>query len=382
MQTADASQTDHSNALRRAAVKVFTSKLEKEIHSLERHLQADSNPFTSSDASASVLNIDGDHEHWKTTLREKLLCRTQNKIIYYHYHARKAAGTTIRDFLKLSSRFSRTTYLETEGVVLDSSLLEVPGIFSIVSLRDPISRILSLYWYEHVGWYAGVLKQAHRCRPLRDWVAAWRDGAPLKKQILARNPKSNYVEIENYYTKMLIGWDGSWPLGERDLERAKAVLRQFDIIVISEWLHDETQVEALNALFKSSPSVSLGSKVVGDRKVRTALSTTLSPDEENIRQLLKDINQYDIALYDYAQSLTSLRLRSVLSMVSEMPELKSVVAPLVRGNRRKALPSTIASSKSGDSISSAVCAERATMNTISRYRNMLGVFQPPGHKGP
>jgi hypothetical protein len=35
------------------------------------------------------------------------------------------------------------------------------------------------------------------------------------------NSGSVYVEIENYYVKMLTGWKGPEPVGEADLARAK-----------------------------------------------------------------------------------------------------------------------------------------------------------------
>ncbi len=70
------------------------------------------------------------------------------------------------------------SYFETEGVVLDSRLLEHhQGVTSVLTLREPVNRILSLYWYEHVGWCDGILKQTQKCKSLVEWVAAWRDGA-------------------------------------------------------------------------------------------------------------------------------------------------------------------------------------------------------------
>jgi len=30
------------------------------------------------------------------------------------------------------------------------------SLLSVITLRDPVDRILSLYWYEHVGWFDGI----------------------------------------------------------------------------------------------------------------------------------------------------------------------------------------------------------------------------------
>lgn len=282
-----------STSLRVKAVKSYVEKLENEVGRLETHdSSADSTGAGASrmtqstqanDSNSAVLNavqtIDPDFSKWKSSLQEKLNCKAKRMAIFYYYHARKAAGTSIRDAMKLSARLSTIAYLETEGVVLDAAILDSPGMISVTSLRDPVSRVLSLYWYEHVGWYSGILKQPQRCKTLRAWVDAWKDGSPFKKNMLAKNPKNNYVEIENYYIKMLIGWDGKTPITRDHLENAKAILRKFDLVLISEWLGDETQIDAFNAVFKGRRQVSVGHKVVGDRKARERLTPILASDE-------------------------------------------------------------------------------------------------------
>jgi len=116
----------------------------------------------------------------------------------------------------------RVHFYETEGVVLDHSIFDHQGVTSVLTLRDPISRIMSLYWYEHVGWFHGVLKQTSKCNKLSEWVAAWRDGTSWKTDFIKKNPGTVYVEIENYYVKMLIGWkDPTHKIDEHDLEEAK-----------------------------------------------------------------------------------------------------------------------------------------------------------------
>lgn len=65
----------------------------------------------------------------------------------YLYHIRKAAGTSLRDFLTLNMRRIRgPRIIETEGPVLDSEILSFEGYLSIISLRHPIERIESMYW--------------------------------------------------------------------------------------------------------------------------------------------------------------------------------------------------------------------------------------------
>jgi hypothetical protein len=87
------------------------------------------------------------------------------------------------------------------------------------------------------------------------------------------------VEIENYYVKAFSGWNGQHPLSEEDLNKAKLALQRFDLVLISEWLGDETQIDALNAVFSGRGSVSAGVKVKGDKKVQDTLRPLLAADE-------------------------------------------------------------------------------------------------------
>ena len=117
------------------------------------------------------------------------------------------------------------------------------------------------------------------------WVDAWRDGSEWKTKFVQNNPRlviilnirvfvsrfarakwfiaiyqflpsyflfflfsrthvhrTVYVEIENYYVKMLTGWVGPAPVGEKDLAEAKRVLASFDLLLLTEWMGDDSQV--------------------------------------------------------------------------------------------------------------------------------------------
>jgi hypothetical protein len=190
---------------------------------------------------------------WLKQLTSKLLCLRLKTGNIYLYHTRKAAGTSIRDVLTYIAKEWHVPYLETEGVVLNRDLLRKTGFLTVTSLRDPVSRIMSLYWYEHVGWYDGVLKQTERCKTLKQWVSAWLDGSAWKKDFVRKNPDSVYVEIDNYYVKMLSGWhqnaQNTRRVNSDDLAIAKEVLKEFDVVLLSDWMGDSTQIDALNSLF-------------------------------------------------------------------------------------------------------------------------------------
>lgn len=66
-------------------------------------------------------------------------------------------------------------------------------------------------------------------------VEAWADGSPWKRQFQSQHPASVYVEVQNYFVKSLAGWTAAdGPVGAHTLEAAKRVLRQFDVVLLTE----------------------------------------------------------------------------------------------------------------------------------------------------
>ena len=207
--------------------------------------------------------------HWSAQLLAKLQCLHSGGLGgIFLYHVRKAAGTTIREMMIDASSNWRIPFYESEGKSLNSQFLNENMLF-VTSLREPVERVLSLYWYEHVGWYDGVLHETERCKTLAVWVDAWRDGSTWKNEFMAKNPKSVYVEIENYYVKALSGWVGPQPVAEADYERAVAVLNRFDIVFVTEWMKRDIQMGPLEAIFSMS---------VGNANIRT------KPEKHEVRR--------------------------------------------------------------------------------------------------
>ena len=87
---------------------------------------------------------------WKTRITKKIACLRKHQISMYLYHVRKAAGTTLREILEVASNKWNSNLMETEGISLDSSFLDIPHLLSIISLRHPIQRIVSMYWYVNI----------------------------------------------------------------------------------------------------------------------------------------------------------------------------------------------------------------------------------------
>jgi hypothetical protein len=231
--------------------------------------------------------IDPSYDEWYSSVFQKFVCLRVRKVGFYFYHVRKAAGTTIRDLLRLIAIRQKLPFYETEGIVLNPKLLNVEQLLTVITLRDPVHRIFSLYWYEHVQWFASVLKQPERCKKMLDWIEAWTDSSPFKRKILAKYPFNNYMEIENYYIKLLVGYDYRAPrdLTNDDLEEAKSVLRNFDLVLIAEWIGDESQHNIIHYLYShfylsnDDRDLLIPQKVKGDTKIKEKLSPELIPNE-------------------------------------------------------------------------------------------------------
>jgi hypothetical protein len=60
------------------------------------------------------------------------------------------------------------------------------------------------------------------------------------------------------------------------------VLESFDLVFLSDWMYDDTQVDSMNALFPVRQTVDYDSKVRGNYYQRVKLTPVLAADEVRI----------------------------------------------------------------------------------------------------
>ena len=128
-----------------------------------------------------------------------------------------------------------------------------------------------------------------------------------------------------------------------------------------------------------------GHKVQGNFRMKETLKDKLAPNEDELKQQLIKMNQYDIALYDYAQSLMSFRLKHIIPLVEKVK--KQVVQQHSIHVQSGQSPNSVVGGQTGDeeNLTCPVTPKDISnrkMDMVKKYKPFIGVFQPPGHKGP
>jgi len=201
----------------------------------------------------------------------------------------------------------------------------------VTNFRHPIDRIRSLYWYEHASFH--YFKNASKMVTMETWFDEWCDGSEWKTKFIIDNPGNVYVEVDNYYTKVLSNWTGPGPITSNNFEIAKENLKKFDIILIQEWMKSITQWNAIVSTFPSSKSLESVYNVKADPSIRKNLVSRFAANETAIIEKMIKINKFDLMLYDYALKLAAMRLKLMPSIVEASKNKLTNKACIVNVNK-------------------------------------------------
>mmetsp|Transcript_8746 Transcript_8746/g.14883 ORF Transcript_8746/g.14883 Transcript_8746/m.14883 type:complete len:458 (+) Transcript_8746:72-1445(+) len=311
----------------------------------------------------------------RTTL-SKVTCLRRGQGAVLLYHTRKCAGTTLKSYLTGLAQQFRVRFMEAEGESLQRGFLVASGVLTATSLRHPIARIMSLYWYEHVAWYNEVTHEMHKCKPLSTWVDAWADGSDWKRKFSAKNPTSVYVEVQNYFVKSFSGWTAAdGPASRAHLQAAKSALAQVDVVLLTEQMRAANTSALLEHNFGHPRHPQRGAGQLGglgllqkrSNKVDTSevkrLEALLASDKDAVTRRLEQLNELDLELWDFAQELVARRGQLAEGYYSALGGS--------HGHEQADRQGTAARCR----------AENGTPLPAALEKH-LGVFRPPGHKGP
>lgn len=243
------------------------------------------------------------------------LCARAHRGAVYVKHFRKAGGSSLYSLLnKYTCDHSPVFASELPffNATHGFSALGNATVY-ITSLRHPIDRILSMYWFEG-RWPRTCNKECEdkkikddttKVADLDEWIEAvyhQEDKYELKQHTAC----GQWQSVENYYTRQLLGIDRgddlvflNKTLTVNDLHRAKEILASFDLVMIQErYQSDAAMARMFQTITATKPS-----EGVGLPHTRKGLERTHEPSRKDL-QRLHELNRFDMELYQYAKKLS------------------------------------------------------------------------------
>ena len=253
-------------------------------------------------------------------------CFRQSKGYGYLLHMRKAGGSTLRGYLSSVVEKERDHLIYvSEGPTFNVSCFQDQGeLVMITSLRHPMARIMSSYWYE--GRYdskpaylvpgtssvmaAAVANQTEIEATLPASFPAWVRFVRRNDYLRWNWMSTRWVwySVDSYYIQTLTNRyrkNTRGNVGRRDFELAKRVLASFDVVSITEWMDWKNQTTYIqHALGQEAEDLPDG--LLQRNKLSKAKN-----DSEIDREFFAELwraNTWDILLYEFAQNLARERL--------------------------------------------------------------------------
>eukprot|EP00536_Pseudo-nitzschia_multiseries_P007836 jgi/Psemu1/287392/fgenesh1_pg.189_\ len=205
----------------------------------------------------------------------------------------------------------------------------------VTSLRHPISRIESMYWYEG-KWPRNCSMACENTKQkddttavvqtLEEWALAVRGQTRRKELRYVRHTGcGQWMGVDNYYIRQLLGVDRASAnenkeklagcslgflnvtLTRTHLHRAKEILASFDVVMIQEDMARKSWGTAMfldlitpnDALRKRRPA-----KLAVNRRGVERTRDQYRPLPNSTRRMLEEWNKLDLELYDYAVELS------------------------------------------------------------------------------
>ncbi|GAB5030305.1 Hypothetical protein NocV09_00204370 [Nannochloropsis oceanica] len=268
-------------------------------------------------------------------------CFRQSKGYGYLLHMRKAGGSTLRGYLSsvVEKQRDHLIYV-SEGLTFNVSCFQDQGeLVMVTSLRHPMARILSSYWYE--GRYdskpaylepgtstalaAAVVNQTEIEATLPASFSAWVRFVRRNDYIRWAWMSTRWVwySVDSYYIQTLTNRyrkNTRNNIGRRDFELAKRVLASFDLVSITEWMDWKNQTSYIqHALGQDAEELPYG------LLQRNKLSKPKN-DSEIDRDFFAELwraNTWDILLYEYAQNLVRERLVAFQDHMTDLEQWRT-----------------------------------------------------------
>ena len=179
-------------------------------------------------------------------------CRTSGHGRVFFQHMRKAGGTTMRRWMQHEKCMKADSF---EGVVQERkpfniTLFREPGMLYMTALRHPVNRIVSAYFFEGRWKQKDHRRRSEDAVSMKDWFKHVSGERRRGTQL------SLWMDVENYYVQMMSGrrhreqirLNPAIPMEaevaaewENDFHDAVNVMLSFDLVIVTEWLHEPGQ---------------------------------------------------------------------------------------------------------------------------------------------
>ena len=270
-------------------------------------------------------------------------CVRSGKGGIYLKHFRKAGGTSVATIMGKNACRRRKERKQNFIPVYSSELpyfnhthsfgAYAPSMVFLTSLRDPIERIISLYWFE--GRWPRIC--GNDCEDKREKTngtavadfAEWiervhnqEDYPDRRLGLTYHNNCGQWQSVENYYIRQLLGVDRkimkdkkvAWhddnghfnnvTITRDHLEKAKRVLAAFDLVVDIEALGKDPELGLMLHEITGGSKRRPGKKARSEQARTNPLRKThFFPPTKTELERLRELNAFDIELYEYAKLL-------------------------------------------------------------------------------
>lgn len=216
--------------------------------------------------------------------------RTDKPVFFRHL--RKCGGTAIKTFL---TQFSLRNDLPLQVAEPSDHYFNFmgPGVTTVISVRDPVERVVSSFFYEGRTEACDVKgNREGTCKPdFMTWIEDVDNDADIR-----------WFCVYNCLTRFVLGYPSSKShygsnvaITRVDLALAKAVLDHFDVLLTTEGLNEPETKEYLGMLFPGD-SIKTVEAWAAPSRPRWELP------EEALRTVRRG-NAIDFELYAYAKQL-------------------------------------------------------------------------------
>ena len=255
-------------------------------------------------------------------------CTGQGKGTVYAQHLRKAGGTLLRQYLAryrcrpFDTIISKRERLAQRGVPRPKTSRTViqggkafnpqnlvlrPSAVYVTILRDPVARVASAFFADdgvHFdSWLDGVQRASQKRAKDAETFHANSGAWPLSVKI--------HEEVADYYVQVFSGV-ASHPVTQRHYDAAVSTLTNFDVVLILEHLGTpDGRKEAMSLLARALPlpSIARCPPSIRPRPVNSGRQGVLS---EGQKRRIRDLNGYDLKLYEHAVTLMNARIAASL----------------------------------------------------------------------